>query len=318
MKLRDGKAGENTLDRSVWKRISGAGVRGRKVTMSADPVTLEVSMIGQLAVYAAVNALSANRIIPESFRPVILLPQGSQEERLRQIMDQICEVCVREGLVIEGGHTEVTGAVTRPVVIGSCTGTAMEPYQRPADNKKEDEESRADGIVMTKWAGMEASCILAQERQELGGVFPESILLRMRMLQQYLSVRREARICALMGAEHLVDLSEGGIYAALWRLSAAARRGLRVDMASIPMLQETIEFANYYDIDPYKMRSAGSLLAVTKEPERLIEELESSRIPAVRIGELTGDHDKILINGDEIRYLDLPQPDELHKVLNRC
>ena len=278
--------------------------------MSADPVTLKASGIGELAVYAAVNALSAEKILPESFRPVILLPEGTQEERLREIMDGICKVCRAENLVIEGGHTEVTAAVTRPVVIGTCTGTAME-------RGKGNITSPGAGIVMTKWAGMEAGCILAGEKEELRDVFPETILMRLRKLGEYLSVRPEAQICAREGADCLVDLSEGGIYAALWRLSVKTRRGLRVDMASIPLLQETIELANYYDIDPYKMRSAGSLLAVTADADALVEALEGSGIPAVKIGELTEDHDKTLINDDEVRYLDLPQTDELHRILDK-
>ena len=310
MKLRYGKAGENTIDRSITKRISGAGIKSGEVTMSADPVTLKVSGIGELAVYAAVNALSAEKILPESFRPVILLPEGTQEERLREIVDGICRVCRAENLVIEGGHTEVTAAVTRPVVIGTCTGTAME-------RGKGNITSPGAGIVMTKWAGMEAGCILASEKEELRDVFPETILMRLRKLREYLSVRPEAQICAREGADCLVDLSEGGIYAALWRLSVKTRRGLRVDMASIPLLQETIELANYYDIDPYKMRSAGSLLAVTADADALVEALEGSGIPAVKIGELTEDHDKTLINDDEVRYLDLPQTDELHRILDK-
>lgn len=310
MKLRYGKAGENTIDRSITKRISGAGIKSGEVTMSADPVTLKVSGIGELAVYAAVNALSAEKILPESFRPVILLPEGTQEERLREIMDGICKVCRAENLVIEGGHTEVTAAVTRPVVIGTCTGTAME-------RGKGNITSPGAGIVMTKWAGMEAGCILAGEKEELRDVFPETILMRLRKLGEYLSVRPEAQICAREGADCLVDLSEGGIYAALWRLSVKTRRGLRVDMTSIPLLQETIELANYYDIDPYKMRSAGSLLAVTADADALVEALEGSGIPAVKIGELTEDHDKTLINDDEVRYLDLPQTDELHRILDK-
>lgn len=310
MKLRYGKAGENTIDRSITKRISGAGIKSGEVTMSADPVTLKVSGIGELAVYAAVNALSAEKILPESFRPVILLPEGTQEERLREIMDGICKVCRAENLVIEGGHTEVTAAVTRPVVIGTCTGTAME-------RGKGNITSPGAGIVMTKWAGMEAGCILAGEKEKLRDVFPETILMRLRKLGEYLSVRPEAQICAREGADCLVDLSEGGIYAALWRLSVKTRRGLRVDMASIPLLQETIELANYYDIDPYKMRSAGSLLAVTADADALVEALEGSGIPAVKIGELTEDHDKTLINDDEVRYLDLPQTDELHRILDK-
>ena len=301
--------------------------------MSADPVTLKVRGIGELAVYAAVNALSAEMILPESFRPVILLPEGTQEERLREIMDQICRVCKAENLVIEGGHTEVTAAVTRPVVIGTCSGTAMERGKagelsvtrtsmltddgRDASAEHRRKKSSPGQIVMTKWAGMEAGSILACEKEELRDVYPETILMRLRKLGEYLSVRPEAQICAREGADCLVDLSEGGIYAALWRLSVKTRRGLRVDMASIPLLQETIELANYYDIDPYKMRSAGSLLAVTADADALVEALEGSGIPAVKIGELTEDHDKTLINDDEVRYLDLPQTDELHRILDK-
>lgn len=305
MKLRDGKAGENTLDRSVMKRIGAAGCVGKRVTLSADPITYPVSQIGELAVYAVVNALSAEKITPESFRSVILLPPGSEEAVLREIIDQICRVCSQEQLVIEGGHTEVTGAVTRPVVIGTCTGTAM---------KQADASSDADQIILTKWVGMEGSSILAHEREDLREVFPETILMRMRGLERHLSVRRDAQICAEYGAQHLVDLSEGGIYAALWRLSVKAKRGFVVDLMEIPILQETIEFANHYDIDPYKLRSGGSLLAVTRDAKALIQRLEESGIYAVRIGELQDNRDKILRNGDEIRYLDLPQPDELLKI----
>lgn len=306
MILRDGKAGENTLDRSVTKRITAAGCKGSRVTMSADPITYPVSQIGELAVYAAVNALSAEKIMPESFRPVILLPPGTEEALLRGIMDRICHACDMEKLVIEGGHTEVTGAVTRPVVIGTCTGTEM---------KQEISDRGADQIILTKWAGMEGSCILAYDREDLREVFPETILMRMRGLDRYLSVRKEAEICAENGAQHLVDLSEGGIYAALWRLSVKAKRGFVIDLMEIPVLQETIEFANHYDIDPYRLRSGGSLLAVTGDADALMGKLWSSGIPAARIGELREDRDKILRNEDEIRYLDLPQPDELRKIM---
>ena len=313
MKLRSGKAGENVLDRSVFKRIHAVYNKGEQVTMSADPVTLAVSAIGEYAVYAAVNALSAEKILPVSFRPVILLPPGTEESRLREIMDQISRACVSQELVIEGGHTEITSAVTRPVVTGCCTGVPM------AGNCTEEPESPcARQIVMTKWAGMEGSCILAQEREDLQKVFPETLLHRMRSLGGLLSVKKEAVICAEEGAHYLTDLSEGGFYAALWRLSKKAQRGLRVDLKSVPVLQETIEIANYFDIDPYRMRSAGSLLAVTDDAERLTARLAESGIYAVRIGELSPDpkdHDKILTNGEEIRYLDLPQPDELLKIM---
>ena len=322
--------------------------------MSADPITLPALEIGEYAVYAAVNALSAEKILPQSFRPVILLPPGSEESLLREIMDQIGRVCASEGLAIEGGHTEVTAAVTTPVVIGCCTGVPMassiaedgvfgeSAADRAADVSRAEstaencrsgdspaagqpsqfssavprqESLYADRIVMTKWAGMEASCILAREKEELRELFPETILHRMRKLGELLSVKKEAVICAEEGAAHLTDLSEGGLYAALWQLARKARCGLRIDLPSVPVLQETIEFANHYDIDPYKMRSAGSLLAVTHDADALTARLAESGIPAAVIGSLSQDNDKVLIGGGEIRYLDLPQPDELLKIM---
>ena len=345
MKLRSGKAGENVLDRSVFKRIHAVYNKGEQVTMSADPVTLSVSAIGEYAVYAAVNALSAEKILPTNFRPVILLPPGTEESRLREIMDQISRACASQELVIEGGHTEITSAVTRPVVTGCCTGVPMlenctdvliagdrtgvpiaghcseEPEKTagPRTIRSEEPESLcARQIVMTKWAGLEGSCILAREREDLHQVFPETLLHRMKALGGLLSVKKEAVICAEEGALYLTDLSEGGFYAALWRLSKKAQRGLRVDLPSVPVLQETIEIANHYDIDPYRMRSGGSLLSVTDDAERLTARLAESGIYSVLIGELSqdpGDHDKILINGEEIRYLDLPQPDELLQIM---
>ena len=62
------------------------------------------------------------------------------------------------------------------------------------------------------------------------------------------------------------------------------------------------------------MRSMGSLLSVTRDADALIAQLSQHGIPAVRIGELSRDRDKILINNGETRYLDLPQPDELLRI----
>ena len=63
MKLRSGKAGENVLDRSVFKRIHAVYNKGERVTMSADPVTLSVSAIGEYAVYAAVPTVRRDTIL---------------------------------------------------------------------------------------------------------------------------------------------------------------------------------------------------------------------------------------------------------------
>ena len=46
-----------------------------------------------------------------------------------------------------------------------------------------------------------------------------------------------------------------------------------------------------------------------------MKKLEEEGIPAAVIGALKEGNDKIIVNGDERRYLESPQADEIHKVL---
>ena len=91
--------------------------------------------------------------------------------------------------------------------------------------------------------------------------------------------------------------------------------GLEIDLKSIPVRQETIEYTDCFQINPYQMESGGALLIVTDRPEDVLREMAADGIPAARIGRLTAGNDKIIRNREEIRYLDLPQPDSLLQVL---
>ena len=44
------------------------------------------------------------------------------------------------------------------------------------------------------------------------------------------------------------------------------------------------------------------------------QQLKDAGIPAALIGSMTEGNDRILRNGEEIRYLDRPKPDELYRV----
>lgn len=344
MRLRNGKIDVNVLDRSIDKKIQNASLRAPVKRMSGETVSLRTSRIGELAVYKAANAFSAGGFLPETFRPTILLPEGTQEEELREIMDQICAACSREKLQIEGGYTEVTSAVTRPVVMGSCSAStefhtkiAVSPVgqdvnlhhikEQISQVQSENSAEPLQQIVMTKWAGLAGTWLLAADREKaLRRKFPESMLARMKVLGSAMSIREEvlflrkffscaqnrtgSRSIALM--QHI---SEGGVFAALWRLSERTGSGFCVDLKTIPILQETIEAANFFDISPYQMDSTGSLLVVTDAAEELVEELREQHIPAAMIGEVTSGNDKLIRNGEEVRYLDRPQPDALLKIL---
>ena len=81
------------------------------------------------------------------------------------------------------------------------------------------------------------------------------------------------------------------------------------------MRQETIEICELYRLNPYQLRSGGVFLIVTEDESRVVKELSARGIPAAVIGELTNNNDKIIQNGEDIRYIDRPAPDELEKIL---
>ena len=111
------------------------------------------------------------------------------------------------------------------------------------------------------------------------------------------------------------DVTEGGIFGALWEMAEASGVGLEIDLKKIPLKQETVEICEYFGISPYELISSGSMLMAAKDGNRLVMELQKEGIPAVIIGKATAGRDRILRNEDECRYLEPPKTDELYKVL---
>lgn len=316
MELRNGKIGPNVFDRSVKKRIEHMETAYdssvlEQMAVTSDPITLRTSLGGILSVYAAVNDLSAAGAVPEIYSPVLLLPPGSAEQTLRDLSDQISETARKVNVLVSGGHTEVTSAVTRPVVIGTAAGR-----RRPGTETGPRSWRPGAAVIMTKWIGLEGTWLLSREKRDfLEERFPAAMLERTCAYDRWLSTVPESAAALRSGPCLLHDVSEGGIFAALWTLAQMTGTGLEIDLKSIPVRQETIEYTDCFQINPYQMESGGALLIVTDRPEDVLREMAADGIPAARIGRLTAGNDKIIRNREEIRYLDLPQPDALLQVL---
>jgi hydrogenase expression/formation protein HypE len=56
------------------------------------------------------------------------------------------------------------------------------------------------------------------------------------------------------------------------------------------------------------------MFMLAEDGEKLVECMNEQGIPAVMIGKLTDNNDKILRNGEEVRYIDRPAPDEIMKI----
>ena len=90
--------------------------------------------------------------------------------------------------------------------------------------------------------------------------------------------------------------------------------GLDIDLKSIPIRQETVEVCEALGLNPYILMSSGSMLISTRDGHGLVRELSKAGIHAAVVGKATQGNDRILRNGEDTRYLDKPQSDELYKI----
>ncbi|MBQ6468608.1 MAG: hypothetical protein IJJ50_00960 [Lachnospiraceae bacterium] len=172
-------------------------------------------------------------------------------------------------------------------------------------------------ILVTRWIGLSATVRLVSEKREpLRTRFPESFLRMADSLSQWIpaDTMKETELARKYG-EYVYELGNGGIFAGLWRSAEMLGCGIHADLRSIPIRQETVEFCEFFDLNPYRLESFGAALIFAHDGSKMLEILEESGIPAVRIGRTTDGNDRILRNEDRVMYLTKPQPDEIKKII---
>ena len=324
-----GKISETVLKRSVLNQIGhrreevlvGPGIgedcsilaiaEDEVLVLSTDPITGTDQDIGTLAVHITANDIASNGAEVIGIMLTILLPEGTQEAQLRTAMQDMEAVCKKLNIEIVGGHTEVTKAVHQPIITVTGVGKMKRSEMIKTAGARPGQE-----IIMTKWAGLEGTAIIAAAKEEqLRTKYSQSFLDGAKQLIDFISVVPEARIARECGVTSMHDVTEGGIFGALWEIGAASKVGLEVDLKKILLKQETVEICEFYDINPYMLISSGCMLMITDQANYLVERLKAAGIAAAVIGRITQGNDRIIINEDERRFLEPPKSDELYKVM---
>ena len=130
-----------------------------------------------------------------------------------------------------------------------------------------------------------------------------------------LSVLPEAMIAREHAVAAMHDVTEGGIFGALWEMAEASGVGLEIDLKKIPVRQETIELCEFFDVNPYELISSGCMLMAAADGNTIVRELEKAGIHAVVAGKATAGNDRILYADKECRFLEPPKADELYKII---
>lgn len=247
----------------------------------------------KLAWIKAMNNLACSGGVCCSARLLMLLPVDEKETHIKDYMDVFNRLAGEYKVQIAGGHTEITSNVKKAQFVV----TAMGKKRREFVGKK----GLCEGldILMTKDTGLYGTNVMLATRQnELTKRFAASYLKEAAVDESLYSIEEEARLlCDNVAKEdlfYLHDISTGGIYRALWQLGTWTAKGFLIDHYKISIRQETIELAEFFNVNPYMIDGTGSLLAIVRNGDEAMDMLRSHGITASVIGQITEEKEKII------------------------
>lgn len=271
----------------VGEDIAALDIAGDEVlVVHGDPITLASDDIGRWAVLVNANDIATSGGEPRWFLATVLLPPETTASGALVLLRQISTAAAAQSVSLVGGHTEITSAITRPVIAGAMAGTV-----RRADLRDKRRVAAGDHIVLTKRLAVEGTALLAHQLGErlLALGMSGAELDACRGFVERMSVVDDARIAAsFAGVTALHDVTEGGLATALSELGVACGRRVTVHRDRVPVYPETQRLCHLLGIDPLGLIGSGSLLLCCRagESAALVGALEASGIEATVIGEM--------------------------------
>ncbi|MGH2452523.1 MAG: AIR synthase family protein [bacterium] len=279
---------------------------------TCDPITGAVQHLGRLAVHVACNDVAATGAEPVALLLTVLLPPGTTEDALEQIMREAGRAASALGVAIAGGHTEITPRVVTPLVVVAGIGRADRAGYVHAGGAHP-----GDALLLTKAAAIEGTAILATDlAADLAERVPPDMLARAQRFIEEVSVVPEGRIAAGAGATAMHDVTEGGVITAVWEMAEASQCGVELWADAVPVRAETAAVCAALGADPLALIGSGAMLITTADPGRTLEALREGGIAAAPVGAMRA-AGRALRRGEREEPLTPPARDELWRILER-
>ena len=294
---------------STGEDCSAVDPGGEICVLSTDPITAAGSNAGYLVVHINCNDAASAGAEPIGMLLTALLPYGSTEEDLKEIVDGAYKAAGEIGIEILGGHTEITEAVNKPVVNGTVIAKTKNRKFISSGGAKTGQH-----IIMSKWAAIEGTSIIASDYEDkMDGFISKEAIDEAKALASKISVVKEGIIASEYGATAMHDATEGGILGAVWEIAECSKVGVELYADEIPVLECTKEVCKFADIDYLRLISSGTMVMTAFDGEKLVTKLKESGINAAVIGRVTDKGRYVTRNNKRVELI--PQEkDEIYKV----
>jgi hydrogenase maturation factor len=278
-----GSGAEVELGPALGEDACAIRVPAGALIAATDPITLTGAGVGAHAVWINANDIAVMGARPRWFLATVLLPEGTEAAEVRALFDSMGQALRKLGASLVGGHTEITGAVRQPVVVGQMLGLREDGrFVRTGG------ASPGDVVVQVGSAPIEGAAVLAAESaRALQSIEPALLEAARDALERPgISVVEPALLATGLGATALHDPTEGGLSSGLYELAAASGVALRVEPDALLWFEPGLEVCRAVGADPWGTLASGTLLAAfpAARAGAAVEALRSRGLSAAEVG----------------------------------
>lgn len=305
------KREEAILEPAVEEMCFGVSCKDDEELLFADTVLYgNEKDLGVFALARVMNDLATRGADTVGVGVRIMLPPYAYESRLKAMIEHIEQAGSMHGVQVLSAKAEVSPVIHSTIVYVSGIGVVKKGCILQSSKGGPGQD-----VVLLKWIGLEGTFrVMREKRQELAQRFVPAFLHKIDELEPQLFSVDALKIAREYGATAMHQITDGGILAALWEMGDASNVGLEVDLKAMSIRQETIEVCEHYHMNPYQLTSAGSALIFTKQGEALVEKYQEMGLCATLLGKTTMDKARVILGGEEKRFIDKPLPDEILKL----
>ncbi len=240
--------------------------------------------IGKLAVYGTVNDLAMCGARPLYLSVGFILEEGTPMKEFWRIVQSMREAADLSGVKLVTGDTKVVDRGKADKIFINTSGIGVIPdgvyinptRAHPGDKIIMSGQMAVHGIaIMSVREGLEFETEIASDTAPLSG-----------LVEAILSVSKDVHV--------LRDPTRGGITSALTEIAQAAKVGMLLNEAAIPISEEVKGACEILGLDPLYVANEGKLLAVVAADDaaRILDKIRLHPLgrEAAIIGEVTDGH----------------------------
>jgi hydrogenase expression/formation protein HypE len=289
---------------------------GQRVAFSTDsyvvnPIFFPGGDIGKLAVHGTVNDLAMCGARPLYLSVGFILEEGLPMEDFWRVVQSMRAAAVAAGVTLVTGDTKVVDRGKADKIFINTSGIGIIPEGVNIDPAR---AAVGDKILINGTIGVHGIAIMSvREGLEFEGEIASDTAPLNSLVAALIAARIDIHV--------LRDPTRGGVTSALTEIAQAAKAGMELDEASIPISEEIKGACEILGLDPLYVANEGKLIAIVanEDVDLALQTMKSHPLgkAAAVIGEVTADHPGMLTMKTRVggqRVVDMLSGEQLPRI----